>query len=177
VAIAIKLFGALPHSMADERTMSAVTMINTAQRNRQKVNVVMALTQVRAFYYVQKKTRLRKNAHPNPTIKFFNIERLLRPIDNDEGREEAGGKANYDESEDEEDVDLKREGSTPPSLSAVLPVDEDDEIDLCSDELTEILADSPIPRSTKSNVTKKVAVAKDDRDDEDDGDFELNDWV
>jgi len=58
-----------------------------------------------------------------------------------------------------------------------LPVDEEDEIDLCSDELTEILADSPIPRSTKSNVTKKVAVAKDDRDDEDDGDFELNDWV
>ena len=58
-AIAIKLFGALPHSMADERTMSAVTMINTAQRNRQKVNVVIALTQVRAFYYVQKKPRVR----------------------------------------------------------------------------------------------------------------------
>lgn len=29
--------------MADERTMSAVTMINTAQRNRQKVGVVKAL--------------------------------------------------------------------------------------------------------------------------------------
>ena len=45
--------------MADERTMSAVTMINTAQRNRQKVNVVVALTQVRAFYYVQIKPRVR----------------------------------------------------------------------------------------------------------------------
>ena len=45
--------------MADERTMSAVTMINTAQRNRQKVNVVVALTQVRAFYYVQRKPRVR----------------------------------------------------------------------------------------------------------------------
>ena len=45
--------------MADERTMSAVTMINTAQRNRQKVNVVMALTQVRAFYFVQNKPRVR----------------------------------------------------------------------------------------------------------------------
>ena len=58
-AIAIKLFGTLPHSMGDERTMSAITMINTAQRNRQKVNVVMALTQVRAFYYVQTKPRVR----------------------------------------------------------------------------------------------------------------------
>ena len=56
----------------------------------------------------------------------------------DEGREEAGGKSNYDESED---VDL---GSAPPSSSAMLPVDADDEIDLYSDELAEILADVPI---------------------------------
>ena len=63
---------------------------------------------------------------------------MLHPIDNDEGREEAGGESNYDESED---VDL---GSAPPSSSAVLPVDADDEIDLCSDELAEILSDVPI---------------------------------
>jgi len=50
---------------------------------------------------------------------------------------------NYDESEDE-DVDLKLQGSTLPSSSPVLPVDEDDEIDLCLDELAEILADGPI---------------------------------
>lgn len=55
-AIAIKLFGALPHSMTDECMMSAVTMINSAQRNRQKA---MALTKVRAFYYIQKKPRVR----------------------------------------------------------------------------------------------------------------------
>ena len=45
--------------MADEHMMSAVTMINTAQRNHQKVNVVMALTQVRNFYFVQNKPRVR----------------------------------------------------------------------------------------------------------------------
>lgn len=49
---------------------------------------------------------------------------------------------NYDETDDEEDVNLKAQG-TPPSSSAVLPVDEGDEIDLCSDELAEILADGP----------------------------------
>jgi len=98
---------------------------------------------------------------------------LLCPID-DEGREEAGGQANYDESEDEEDIDLKPQG-TPPSSSAVLPVDEDDEIDLCSDELAEILADGPITRATKTKVTENAAFAK--VDSEDGGDFELNDWV
>jgi len=103
---------------------------------------------------------------------------LIRPIDNDEGREEAGEKANYDESDDEEDVDLKSQGSTPPPSSAVLPVDHDDEIDLCSDELTEILADGPISHVKKSKVTEKAAVVKDKVDDEDTGGvFELNDWV
>ena len=126
------------------------------------------------YYHLQ----LRKSAHPNPTLKFFNIERLLRPIDNDEGREEAGGEVNYDESEDEEDVDLKPEGYTLPSSSAVLPVDEDDEINLCSVELAEILADGPISRVTKSKAAEKAAVSKDEVDNEDeDGLFELNDWV
>ena len=76
-------------------------------------------------------------------------------------------------------MDLKTQGSTPPSLSAVtvLPVDEDDEVDLCSVELAEILADGPIPRVTKSNMTEKAAVTNDVVDGEDGGDFELNDWV
>jgi hypothetical protein len=58
-----------------------------------------------------------------------------------------------------------------------LPVDEDDEVDLCSDELAEILADGPIRRATKSKVTEKAAVTKDEVDGEDGGDFELNDWA
>lgn len=67
----------------------------------------------------------------------------MHTIDNDEGHKEAGGKLNYDESGDEEDINL---GSAPPSSSAVLPVDVDNKIDLCSDELAEILADSPFDR-------------------------------
>jgi len=73
---------------------------------------------------------------------------------------------NYDDEEDEEDVDLKRQGSTPPPSSAVLPVDQDDEIDLCSDEFAEILADGPISRVKKSNVTEREALAKDEVYDE-----------
>ena len=77
---------------------------------------------------------------------IFNTERLLHLVDSHEGREGAGEKANCDESDDEEDVDLKPQGSTPPPLSAVLSVYQDDEIDLCFDELAEILADGPISR-------------------------------
>ena len=45
--------------MADERTMSAITMLNTAQRNRQTVGTVMAMAQVRGFYHTEEKTRVR----------------------------------------------------------------------------------------------------------------------
>ena len=72
---------------------------------------------------------------------------------------------NYDESEDEE-LYLKQEGFSTHPWSAVLPVDQDDDIDLCSDELAEILTDSPIShaKNLKSNMAEKVAVAKGDLD-------------
>ena len=58
----------------------------------------------------------------------------------------------------------------------MLPVDEDDEINLYSVELAEILADGPISRMTKFKAAEKAAVAKDEVDNEDeDGIFELND--
>lgn len=49
-AIAIKLFSASPHSMAEERTMSVVTLMNSPQRNRQKVESIMAMAQIRGHY-------------------------------------------------------------------------------------------------------------------------------
>jgi hypothetical protein len=44
---------------------------------------------------------------------------------------------NYDESEEEEDVELNSQSPNPLLSSAVLPIEEDDEVDLCSDELGE----------------------------------------
>ena len=82
---------------------------------------------------------------------------------------------NYNELEDEEDANLKLQGSTLPLLSSMLPVDEDDEIDICSDEHAEILADRPIPPVKKSKVTEKAGVVK--VDSKDGGVFELNIWV
>jgi hypothetical protein len=54
----------------------------------------------------------RKSARPNPVVRFFDTERLLRTIDDDNLDTKA--KANYDESDDDEDVVLltrKRRGS------------------------------------------------------------------
>ena len=75
-------------------------------------------------------------------------------------------------------MDLNPPGFTPPPLSAVLPIDQDDEVDLCSDELAEILADGPISHVKKSKVSEMGGIAKDKVDDEDAGSvFELNKWV
>ena len=46
IAIVIKLYSAVPHSMADERTISAIAMLNIAQRNRQIVRTIVVMAQV-----------------------------------------------------------------------------------------------------------------------------------
>jgi len=85
---------------------------------------------------------------------------------------------NYDELEDEEDINLKLHGAAPPSSSSVLHVDEDnDRVDLCLDELAEILADGPIQQLKKHKVAEMAAVVKDEVDGKDGGVFELKDWV
>jgi hypothetical protein len=107
---------------------------------------------------------LRKSSHPNPTIKFFDVNRLLRSIDVDSDVKNDP-LANYDESESDDDdgvnlnqnvVARKKPTFTP---SAYLPDDNDDtDIDLASAELEETLADSkPLPK--KKGVGKVVAMS------------------
>ncbi|KAG5635387.1 hypothetical protein H0H81_011463, partial [Sphagnurus paluster] len=180
-AIATKLYAAVPHSMADERTMSVITMLNTAQRNRQKVASVMAMVQIRGFYHGERKTRVRKHAHPNPgTIHFYDIERLLRPIDDDDkGRNPED--PNYDESDNEDDIAVPNDDSTNPTEiepSDSLPEDSvDGEIDLTSSVLEEILADHPVKpkmsKTVKQNLHAKVKIDSE----EEGGEFLLQPWV
>ena len=44
--------------MADERTMSAVTLLNTAQRNHQLIPTVIAMAQVHAYYMGERPQRV-----------------------------------------------------------------------------------------------------------------------
>ena len=70
------------------------------------------------------------------------------------------------------------QGFTLPPSSAI---DQDDEVDLCSDELAEILADGPISRVKKSKdskVSEMGVVAKDEVGNEDAGGvLELNECM
>ena len=135
--------------MVDKRTMSAVTMINTAQWNRRKVNVVMALTQVRAFYFVQNKPRVRTFSLPLslpiPAIRssLSNSSILsgcfvpLTMMRAKKRQEESGTTMKWGTSI-----------YVPPRLRRVLCclLMRTTRLNLCSDELPKILADVPIWR-------------------------------
>ncbi|CAA7260791.1 unnamed protein product [Cyclocybe aegerita] len=177
-AIAVKLYAAVPHSMADERTMSSITLLNTAQRNRQQVPTVIAMAQINGYYKGEKPRKLRKPSRPNPLLKFFDINRLLRSIENDDDDGKAA--PDYDESEDEEDVVLRGKDEDPnaplrppPSSDSLLFDSSDDEIEMESEELEEILADAPAFRRIKKDrfapVVEEVV--------EDGGEFKLGPWV
>ena len=122
----------------------------------------------------------RKSARPNPVVRFFDIERLLRTIDDDNLDTKA--KANYDESDDEENVVLLEKGEDPnlppkniiPSPS--LPLDDDEDINTAAEEICEILADGPIAKKYKTTISATKAMVNDD-DDDDEGDYGLGNWV
>ena len=121
---------------------------------------------------------MRKSSHPNPTIKFFDVSRLLHSID--DVNSDVKSDPNYDESESDDDEDMvnldqnvarKKLTFTP---SAYLP-DVDDDIDLGSIQLEETLADKPLPKKGKV-VAMSMDGAESEREDED-GSFELASWV
>jgi hypothetical protein len=96
------------------------------------------------------------------------------------------GKVNYDESDDEEDVVLQEKGSDlnlPESIipSTSLPLDGDDSGDIktAAEELTELLANGPIVKKSKSIINATKGIINDDGgDDVDEGDYGLvyGDW-
>jgi len=132
---------------------------------------------------------VRRSAHPNPIIKFFDIERLLRPIDNKNATAKLD--PNYDESDDEEEVDLKSIGDdgvpskwspashVAPTCRVLLPSESDDEeFNMASVELEEILADGPVaPKAVKGPAVSHQPVIKTNEGKEEDGSFELSSWV
>ncbi|PPQ77795.1 hypothetical protein CVT26_005389 [Gymnopilus dilepis] len=174
-AIAIKLHSAVPYSMADERTMSTVTMLNTAQ---QSVATVMAMAQVGGYY---------RNARPSRVSCYdmYGYSLLLTP-----SLRSTKLNCNYDESDDEDDVDLSLIGDDGlPCESAgsfrsmaTLPVDGDDEeVNMASVEFEEILVDAPVAlKATKSAPNAQIVVQptkEEEEEEEEDGNFELFGWV
>ncbi|RXW11937.1 hypothetical protein EST38_g13918 [Candolleomyces aberdarensis] len=179
-AIALKLFSAAPHSMADERTMSFLTMLNTAQRARQHVDTVVAFTQVAGFQKLGAPRRTRRSARPNPKIRFFDIERLRRGIDEDERDENI----NYDESDEEIDHPISHKcekkmeqllGDNDDGDGVSIPGEGDgSELNLASNEIRELLADSPLPRQQEAKSGGSNAEVEME---ESGGTFDLGSWT
>ncbi|KAJ7818920.1 ribonuclease H-like domain-containing protein [Mycena leptocephala] len=90
-SLALKLYSAVPHSMADERTVSVITWMNPALRNLEKVNTIFSFAQIRGWYRDEAKqkalsdgtAKTRAAARPFPEIKFYNIEREIHSVDDD----------------------------------------------------------------------------------------------
>ncbi|KAF4617260.1 hypothetical protein D9613_005661 [Agrocybe pediades] len=180
-AIAIKLFSIVPHSMADERTMSYITMLNTAQKNRQKVGTIVAMTQIRGHVLAKEPPKLRKSSRPNPLIKFYDVKRLMRSIDDDSRYDDP----NYDESEPESEDESTATGKTkadspacPHKVASTLPEENpESDFNMGAIELEDILADSPVKRKVREKVASEGSIAEDDGGDDVGGTFELGAWV
>ncbi|KAG5634248.1 hypothetical protein H0H81_002717, partial [Sphagnurus paluster] len=173
--IAVKIYSAVPHSMADERTMSAVTMMNTAQRSRQKVETIMAMVQIQEYYKNQKQTKICKSAWRRPILKFYDVERVLQPIDEDE-MQGFGSHMKAEESDEEfENDEAGMEAVAALVPSPTLSLEDDDEINILALEIEEILADAPIAQP-EPLANPKVTVSALPVE-EKGGKFELAKWI
>ncbi|KAJ7496082.1 ribonuclease H-like domain-containing protein [Mycena galericulata] len=192
----LAMYSAVPHSMADERTVSVLTWMDPALRNLQKVNTVFAFAQVRGWYRDAAKqqalsdgtTKTRASARPFPEVKFYNIEREIHSVD-DEEQDEAELDDNEFDSEDESEAISGTIPSAPARTDWLdLPrevLDSSGELDLESGEvdldsllLEDVLADAPVPvHDTPSTApTAGYAGMEDDDSDEEMG-FALGSWA
>ncbi|KAH9916556.1 hypothetical protein B0H21DRAFT_770539 [Amylocystis lapponica] len=73
--LAVKLYSVVPNSMADERTASTFTWINSPSRNRQLLETMVSQTQIRQYY--RSMPKVRKHADPSPSVRFCDIDSLL----------------------------------------------------------------------------------------------------
>ncbi|KAJ7606344.1 ribonuclease H-like domain-containing protein [Mycena polygramma] len=175
-SLALKLYSAVPNSMADERTVSVITWMNPALRNQGKVDTIFSFAQIRGWY-----RDTRKNARPFPEVKFYNIERDIHAVDDEYDEMELDG----DEADPEEELEAiggpsgAASGAMPQkdwldiprevfASSGVLDL-ESGEVDLDSTLLEDILAESPVATrgpSVNSGAGRMEVENVDDSDEE-----------
>ncbi|KAJ7620470.1 ribonuclease H-like domain-containing protein, partial [Mycena rosella] len=169
-ALALEFYSAVAHSMADERTVSVITWMNPALRNLEKVNTIFSFAQIRGWY-----RDTRTHARPHPEVEFYNIEREIHTVDDDQDNED--GDLDDEDSDDEFNTTLRADSEVLPS-SPELDL-ESGEVDLDSALLGDILADAPGPRSSAAaseGLGDEPTRMIDDEDDDEEMVFELESW-
>ncbi|KAG9083595.1 hypothetical protein FRC06_004466 [Ceratobasidium sp. 370] len=74
--LAIKLYSIVPNSMAEERTVSNFTKLNSPDRGRQKASTIVYMTQVK--HHEQRRLKDPSSSYLRPTIRFCDLSDLLK---------------------------------------------------------------------------------------------------
>ncbi|KAJ7713729.1 ribonuclease H-like domain-containing protein [Mycena metata] len=197
-SLALKLYSAVPHSMADERTVSVITWMNPVLRNLEKVSTVFSFAQIRGWYRDEMKqkaladgtTKTRAAARPNPEVKFYNIQRDIDGIIDEDADEEQDDQ-DVDEIVDSDNeftaatgagdmearplrVDWQDEPQADIPPSGVLTLDA--KIDLESTLLLDVLADEPVVGKRSLDVGMDQGFAGMDEDEDDGSGFDELTW-
>lgn len=119
----------------------------------------------------------RPNSRPRPTVKFYNLERILRGIDDDD--DESKDDPNRDDSDYESDTEtsVRKGGSFKYVVGdSNIEVETDqDEIDTGSTQLHDLLADQQIVEQASGDVHQ--GGPQKGSHSEEGGVFELGLWV
>ncbi|KAJ7458998.1 ribonuclease H-like domain-containing protein [Mycena latifolia] len=198
-ALALKFYSAVAHSMADERTASVITWMNPALRNLEKVDTIFSFAQIRGWYRDEKKqkalkdgtAKTRASARPHPEVKFYNIERDIRTIDDEREDDDDDIDADGEDSDDEFNAAV---GAGPDGPGATAKVDwldlpreifassshldlEDGEVDLDSTLLGDILADAPRSSACDSHTAGMEDAGREEDEDDEEMSFVLGPWA
>ncbi|THH07565.1 hypothetical protein EW146_g9280 [Bondarzewia mesenterica] len=144
--IAIRLFSLCPNSMAEERTVSNFTKLNLANRNRQKASTLVHMTRIKQHYMHVKKKSVKKLPL---TVKFRDLAEHLQ-LENQSRVVKSGSMAlgsiiKVDATSDALNADAapmvggpdSAASSVVDSNAALVPEDEEDQLQYLWDELQE----------------------------------------
>ncbi|KAG9094908.1 hypothetical protein FS749_011541 [Ceratobasidium sp. UAMH 11750] len=86
--LAIKLFSVVPNSMAEERTVSCFTKLNSPDRARQKTSTLLFMTQIKQHEQRIENTRTGRISIA-PTVRFRSLSDILQPTTSSDALREA----------------------------------------------------------------------------------------
>ncbi|KAG2134814.1 hypothetical protein DEU56DRAFT_404574 [Suillus clintonianus] len=129
--------------MADERTASTMTWLNSALRNRQKSTTLINQVQIRQWHFMNAENN--KSPRPKPTVKFRDLDETIFGQEVDENESSDAGDA-YEDSDAWLDGSVNLVDEDDPGYlrcsNRVFVGSEDARLD--GPELLDLLSDKPI---------------------------------
>ncbi|KAJ7478934.1 hypothetical protein FB451DRAFT_1338656 [Mycena latifolia] len=176
-----------------------IIAMNPALRNLEEVDTIFSFAQIRGWYRDEKKqkalkdgtAKTRASARPHPEVKFYNIERDIRTIDDEREDDDDDIDADGEDSDDEFNAAV---GAGPDGPGATAKVDwldlpreifassshldlEDGEVDLDSTLLGDILADAPRSSACDSHTAGMEDAGREEDEDDEEMSFVLGPWA